>query len=93
MIWFFEYNHLIVKNYCDIYENVAVYISIIMSRQEKLPCVLICIFSVCLIFWIVALFLGDREDGYWKLTVWINLTACVLGVMNGILSLRRAKKK
>ena len=63
-----------------------------MSRQKKLAWVLICTFSVCLILWIVLLFLGDIEDGYWKLTVGINMIACVIGVVNGILSLRRAKR-
>lgn len=63
-----------------------------MSKQEKLSFVFIGIFSVLLIFWIVSLFLGFGEGEYWNLTVWTNLTACVLGLVNGILSLRRARK-
>ena len=62
-----------------------------MDKKRKLLYALLILFSLLLIFWIVALFI-PYEGEYWNLTAWLSLIGNALGVLGIIVSLKESKK-
>ena len=62
-----------------------------MDGKRKALYALLVLFSLLLMFWIVALFIPD-EGEYWNLTAWLGLIGNALGVLGIIVSLKESKK-
>ena len=62
-----------------------------MDGKRKALYALLVLFSLLLIWWIVALFIPD-EGEYWNLTAWLGLIGNALGVLFIIVSLKDSKK-
>ena len=56
-----------------------------MNGKRKALYALLVLFTLLLIFWIVALFIPD-EGEYWNLTAWLGLIGNALGVLSIIIS-------
>lgn len=62
-----------------------------MDNKRKLLYALLVLFSLLLIWWIVALFLP--EDGeYWNLCAWLGVIGNAAGVLSVIVILKELKK-
>ena len=62
-----------------------------MDNKRKLLYALLVLFSLLLIWWIVALFLP--EDGeYWNLYAWLGVIGNAAGVLSVIVILKELKK-
>ena len=62
-----------------------------MNGKRKALYALLVLFTLLLIFWIVALFIPD-EGEYWNLTAWLGVIGNALGVLSIIVSLKESKK-
>ena len=62
-----------------------------MDGKRKALYALLVLFSLLLMYWIVALFIPD-EGEYWNLTAWLGLIGNALGVLFIIVSLKDSKK-
>ena len=62
-----------------------------MDNKRKLLYALLILFSLLLIFWIVALFFPD-EGEYWKLASWLGVIANAMGILSILVGLREMKK-
>ena len=63
-----------------------------MDGKRKALYALLVLFSLLLIFWIVALFI-PYEGEYANLTAWLGLIGNALGVLGIILGLKDSKKR
>ena len=61
-----------------------------MDNKRKLMYALLVLFSLLLIWWIIALFI-PYEGEYWNLTAWLGLIGNALGVLSMIISLKESK--
>lgn len=62
-----------------------------MNGKRKALYALLVLFTLLLIFWIVALFI-PYEGEYWNLTAWLGVIGNALGVFSIIVSLKESKK-
>lgn len=62
-----------------------------MDNKRKLLYALLVLFSLLLIFWIVALFV-PAEGEYWTLSSWLGVIANAMGILSILVGLREMKK-